>query len=78
MPTISDFHARETLDSCGNPTLEIDVTLASRAGGGAHEGLGAPRRRRHALARQGCPHGRASYEDELAPMEFARTVWLAR
>ena len=29
MTTISKIHAREILDSRGNPTLEAEVTLAS-------------------------------------------------
>ena len=28
MPTIADVHAREILDSRGNPTVEVDVRLA--------------------------------------------------
>ncbi len=49
MSTILDIHAREILDSRGNPTLEVEVTSASGAAGraavpsgastGAHEAL---------------------------------------
>ncbi|MGA0777646.1 MAG: phosphopyruvate hydratase, partial [Gemmobacter sp.] len=47
MSTISEIHAREILDSRGNPTVEVDVTLEdgtmgraavpSGASTGAHE-----------------------------------------
>src|SRR6202048_2823750 len=57
MTAISDIHAREILDSRGNPTLEVDVTLDTGAIGraavpsgastGAHEAIekrdGGPR-----------------------------------
>src|SRR5467141_3768342 len=49
MTAIADIHAREILDSRGNPTVEVDVTLDSGAMGraavpsgastGAHEAL---------------------------------------
>src|SRR5690606_33438321 len=49
MSTIIDIHAREILDSRGNPTVEVDVTLEdgtmgraavpSRASTGAHEAV---------------------------------------
>ncbi|MCU0817133.1 MAG: enolase, partial [Cypionkella sp.] len=35
MSTIIDIHAREILDSRGNPTVEVDVTLESGAMGRA-------------------------------------------
>jgi enolase len=31
MTSIADIHAREVLDSCGNPTIEVEVTLDSAA-----------------------------------------------
>ena len=31
MSTIVDIHARQILDSRGNPTIEVDVTLADGA-----------------------------------------------
>src|SRR6266851_2616657 len=57
MTAIADIHAREILDSRGNPTVEVDVTLDSGAMGraavpsgastGAHEAVekrdGGPR-----------------------------------
>jgi enolase len=49
MSTIIDIHAREILDSRGNPTVEVDVTLEdgtlgraavpSGASTGAHEAV---------------------------------------
>src|SRR3989440_12781744 len=41
MSTIISVHAREILDSRGNPTLETDVTLASGASGTAAVPSGA-------------------------------------
>src|SRR2546428_12223319 len=41
MSTIISVHAREILDSRGNPTLEADVTLASGAAGRAAVPSGA-------------------------------------
>jgi enolase len=41
MSTISDIKAREILDSRGNPTVEVDVTLASGAAGRAAVPSGA-------------------------------------
>jgi enolase len=41
MSTIIDIHAREILDSRGNPTIEVDVTLASGATGRAAVPSGA-------------------------------------
>src|SRR6266478_6694134 len=41
MNTISDIQAREIIDSRGNPTIEVDVTLASGAVGRAAVPSGA-------------------------------------
>ncbi len=41
MHTISDIKAREILDSRGNPTIEVDVTLSSGAFGRAAVPSGA-------------------------------------
>ena len=41
MSTIIDIQAREILDSRGNPTVEVDVTLAGGAGGRAAVPSGA-------------------------------------
>jgi enolase len=41
MSTILDVHAREILDSRGNPTVEVDVTLESGAAGRAAVPSGA-------------------------------------
>jgi enolase len=41
MSTIIDIHAREILDSRGNPTIEVDVTLESGAAGRAAVPSGA-------------------------------------
>jgi enolase len=39
MSVITGIHAREILDSRGNPTVEVDVTLESGAFGRAADGL---------------------------------------
>ena len=41
MSEIADIHAREILDSRGNPTLEVDVTLKGGAFGRAAVPSGA-------------------------------------
>ena len=41
MTPIGDVHAREILDSRGNPTVEVDVTLQGGALGGAAVPSGA-------------------------------------
>ena len=41
MPAIIDIHAREILDSRGNPTVEVDVTLENGAFGRAAVPSGA-------------------------------------
>src|ERR671911_1488178 len=41
MSVITDIHAREILDSRGNPTVEVDVTLESGAFGRAAVPSGA-------------------------------------
>ena len=41
MSTIVDVHARQILDSRGNPTIEVDVTLADGAFGRAAVPSGA-------------------------------------
>ncbi|MEO8245250.1 MAG: phosphopyruvate hydratase, partial [bacterium] len=41
MSTIIDIHAREILDSRGNPTVEVDVVLESGAMGRAAVPSGA-------------------------------------
>ncbi|MDZ4096461.1 MAG: phosphopyruvate hydratase, partial [Paracoccaceae bacterium] len=41
MSTIIDIHAREILDSRGNPTIEVDVTRESGAMGRAAVPSGA-------------------------------------
>ena len=41
MSTIADVHARQILDSRGNPTIEVDVTLADGAFGRAAVPSGA-------------------------------------
>ncbi len=49
MSVIADIHAREILDSRGNPTVEADVTLASGASGRAAVPSGASTGSREAL-----------------------------
>ena len=43
MTTIAKIHAREILDSRGNPTLEAEITLADGSFGRAMVPSGAPR-----------------------------------
>ena len=43
MTAIADIHAREILDSRGNPTVEVDVTLESGVIGRAAVPSGRPR-----------------------------------
>ena len=47
--TISDLHAREILDSRGNPTVEAVVTLSSGVSGSAIVPSGASTGKREAL-----------------------------
>jgi len=49
MPTIADIHAREILDSRGNPTVEADVILKSGARGRAAVPSGASTGAREAI-----------------------------
>ncbi len=49
MSTIIDVHAREILDSRGNPTIEADVTLAGGASGRAAVPSGASTGEREAV-----------------------------
>src|SRR5579884_2670977 len=49
MPTIQSVHAREILDSRGNPTVEVDVTLEGGAFGRAAVPSGASTGEREAL-----------------------------
>ena len=48
MTAIADIHAREILDSRGNPTVEVEVTLDSGTVGGrrCRQGLRPGRTRR--------------------------------
>ena len=41
MPTIADVHGRQILDSRGNPTVEVEVTLEGGATGRAAVPSGA-------------------------------------
>src|SRR5215216_1280103 len=49
MSAIVDVHAREILDSRGNPTIEVEVTLESGASGRAAVPSGASTGEREAL-----------------------------
>ena len=49
MSTIVDIHARQILDSRGNPTIEVDVTLEGGAFGRAAVPSGASTGQREAL-----------------------------
>src|SRR3954468_22283347 len=49
MSVITDIHAREILDSRGNPTVEVDVTLESGALGRAAVPSGASTGSREAV-----------------------------
>ena len=57
MSRIADVHAREILDSRGNPTIEVEVRLDSGASGRAAVPSGASTGAREALAR-GCTESR--------------------
>ena len=62
MPTITEVHAREIIDSRGNPTVEVDVRLDDGALGRAAVPSGASTGAREAVERRdGDParfHGR--------------------
>jgi enolase len=72
MSTIIDIHAREILDSRGNPTVEVDVHLESGAMGraavpsgastGAHEAVERRDGDKNALHGQGRAGGRGRRE----------------
>jgi enolase len=49
MSTIQTIHAREILDSRGNPTVEVDVVLSHRSKGRAAVPSGASTGSREAL-----------------------------
>ena len=65
MSTIIDIHAREILDSRGNPTVEVDVVLESGAMGRAAVPSGAStgrmRRTNGAMATRPATRARASW-----------------
>ena len=77
MTTIAKIHAREILDSRGNPTLEAEVTLADGSFGRAMVPSGAStgsqgsgrtaRRRQDALPRQGRAQGRRQRQRARSP-----------
>jgi enolase len=58
MSTIIDIHAREILDSRGNPTVEVDVTLESGAMGRAAVPSGASTGAHEAVERRDGDKGR--------------------
>jgi enolase len=58
MSTIIDIHAREILDSRGNPTIEVDVTLESGAMGRAAVPSGASTGAHEAVERRDGDKGR--------------------
>ena len=58
MSTIIDIHAREILDSRGNPTVEVDVTLESGAQGRAAVPSGASTGAHEAVERRDGDKGR--------------------
>ena len=59
MTAISDIHARQIIDSRGNPTIEVDVLLESGAFGRAAVPSGASTGRNEALELRdgGAPYG---------------------
>ena len=75
MGVIELIHARQILDSRGNPTVEVEVTLEGGAGGPRRRSLGrldrrvrgdrAARRRRR-LGRQGRREAVANVNGEIA------------
>ena len=50
MSAIIDIHARQILDSRGNPTVEVDVSLESGAMGRAAVPSGASRKNRSVVS----------------------------
>ena len=77
MPTISEIHAREILDSRGNPTVEADVTLAngivgraavpSGASTGEHEAIEIRDGDKARYGGKGVLNAVKNVEDEIAP-----------
>ena len=77
MPTISEIHAREILDSRGNPTVEADVTLAngivgraavpSGASTGEHEAIEIRDADKARYGGKGVLNAVKNVEDEIAP-----------
>ncbi|GJG87731.1 enolase [Gemmatimonadetes bacterium T265] len=77
MPTIIDVRAREILDSRGNPTIEVDVTLDSGAAGRAAVPSGASTGEHEALelrdadakryGGKGVEHAVRNVEEQIAP-----------
>ena len=80
MSRIADVHARQILDSRGNPTVEVDVVLESGAHGraavpsgastGVHEAVEL-RDGDDALRRQGRHEGRRERRTARSPRRFA-------
>jgi enolase len=77
MSTIESIHAREVLDSRGNPTLEVEVILADGASGraavpsgastGAHEALELRDNDKKRYGGKGVLKAVANVNDEIAP-----------
>ena len=81
MSTISAVHARQILDSRGNPTVEVDLTLADGARGRAAVPSGASTGTREALelrdggtayAGKGVTRAVANVNDEIGPRVLGR------
>ena len=84
MPTISQIHAREILDSRGNPTIEADVTLAngimgraavpSGASTGEHEAIELRDGDKARYLGKGVLNAVKNVEDEIAPALHGHVV----
>ena len=69
MSTIIDIHAREILDSRGNPTVEVDVTLEDGSMGRAAVPSGASTGAHEAVERRDGDKGRYMGKGVLAAVE---------
>ncbi len=73
MTTITRIHAREILDSRGNPTIEVDVTLESGAFGRAAVPSGASTGAHEAVERRDGDKGRYMGKGVLKAVEHVNT-----
>ena len=74
MSNIIDIHAREILDSRGNPTVEVDVSLESGAVGRAAVPSGASTGEREALELRDGDKGRYLGKGVLKAVENVNKI----